>query len=499
VRVGTLLIRADAGVNMGTGHAMRCLALAQAWQDSGGRCVFVMANSTSAVERRLKAEGIEVETLTVGVGSAEDAKQTVHIGGEQNADWIVVDGYQFDSAYQSAVRTAEFKLLLIDDNFRAGPYHADIVLNQNIHAKSGSYANCDSSTQFLLGSRYVLLRKEFRPWRNWRREISANGRRVLVTMGGSDPNNLTASVVDAIRKLSIPNLETIVLVGGSNPHLSPIEKSIQSDSTRVIIDAANVPELMAWADVAVSGAGTTLWEMCFLGLPGILLVLAENQEDVAATAGKMGIAWSLGNAMDVSVPALAEKLAALLDSKSSRMSQSKEGKKLVDGRGAERVVAFLSGLELRRTTDSDCEVFWEWANDAEARAASFNGKMISWEDHEKWFQAKLDDPKAMFYTAMNRDGVPIGEIRYQVNDKRAVLSISLDARFRGGGWGQKILAVGAERIFQDTGVEFIDAYVKPTNLVSLKLFAGAGFQRLPPKVIEEQEGIHFVLERIAFP
>ncbi len=496
---GTLLIRADAGVSMGTGHAMRCVALAQAWQDSGGRCIFLMANSTSAVERRLKAEGIEVETLAVGAGSAEDAKQTAKIAGDNYVGWIVVDGYQFESAYLSAVRAAGFKLLLIDDNFRAGPYHADILLNQNTHARSGSYANCDSSTQLLLGSRYVLLRKEFRPWRNWQREISAIGRRVLVTMGGSDPSNLTAKALDAIRELSIPNLEAIILVGGSNPHLCMIEKSIQSDSTRVIIDAANVPELMAWADVAVSGAGTTLWEMCFLGLPGILLVLAENQVEVAATAGKMGTAWSLGAAADVGVSTLAEKLAALLESKSSRMGQSEQGRKLVDGRGAERVVAFLSGLDLRRTTDSDCQVFWEWANDAEARAASFNGKMISWEDHAKWFRARLDDPKAMFYTATDRDGVPIGQIRYQLNGTRAVLSITLDARFRGNGWGQKILAVGTERIFRDTGVEFIDAYVKPTNLVSLKLFAGAGFQQFPSEIIDGQEGIHFVLERTAFP
>jgi UDP-2,4-diacetamido-2,4,6-trideoxy-beta-L-altropyranose hydrolase len=458
-----------------------------------------MANSTPAVEQRLKAEGSEVEILTVGAGSPEDVKQTAYIGREHNADWIVVDGYQFDSAYQSAIKTSEFKLLLIDDNFRAGTYYADIVLNQNTHAKSSFYANRGPSTQFLLGSRYVLVRKEFRPWRNWQREISASGRRVLVTMGGSDPNNLTARAVEAIGELGIPNLETIVLMGGSNPHLCSVEKLMQNDSMRMIIDAANVPELMAWADVAVSGAGTTIWEMCFMGLPSILLVLAENQEDVAATADKMGIAWSLGDATDVSASALAEKMVALLDSRSSRRSQSEEGRKLVDGRGAERVVAFLSGLELRRTTDSDCEVFWEWANDAEARAASFNGKMISWEDHAKWFRAKLADPKAMFYTATNRDGVPVGEIRYQVHSQRAVLSISLDAKFRGSGWGQKILAVGTERIFQDTGVEFIDAYVKPTNLVSLKLFMGAGFQQFPPKIIEGQEGIHFVLERIAFP
>jgi UDP-2,4-diacetamido-2,4,6-trideoxy-beta-L-altropyranose hydrolase len=491
---GTLLIRADANVAMGTGHVMRCLALGQAWQDAGGRCVFAMSASTPAVDRRLKEEGMGIEHLDVAAGRPEDAKETAYVASKKAAEWIVVDGYQFDSEYQSAIKAAEFKLLFIDDNSQAGPYRADLVLNQNTHARSSFYAKSEPSTRLLLGPRYALLRREFRGWRNWQREIPAVGRKILVTMGGSDANNLTAKVLDAFRELSRPNLETVVMVGGSNPHLCSLKASIQKESMRLITDATNVPELMAWADVAVAGAGTTFWEMCFLGLPGILLVLAENQTHVAETAGKMGIACSLGNAPDVSVSTIAGKLAALLDSRDARMSQSEKGRKLVDGRGAERVVAFLSGLELRRTVASDCEVFWEWANDPEARAASFNGKVISWEDHSQWFRAKLGDPQALFYTA-NKDGQPVGEVRYQISGKRAVLSISLGERFRGRGWGQKILAVGSERVFQDTEVEFIDAYVKPSNQASLKLFAGAGFQRFPSEVVEGQEGVHFVLER----
>lgn len=494
----TLLIRADASTDMGTGHVMRCLALAQAWQDSGGQCIFTMAESTSAVERRLRDEGVNIGSLTAGVATAEDAAQTADVAGKENASWIVVDGYRFDSAYQRAIKAAGFKLLFVDDNVHAESYCADLVLNQNVHASAGLYAQREPCTRLLLGPRYAMLRREFRPWRNWRREIPATGRKILVTMGGSDPNNLTIRAIEALRQLSIPGVEAVVLVGGSNPHLRFLEDSTQRGPIRLIVDATNVPEQMAWADAAVAGAGTTFWEMCFLGLPGILLVLAENQEGVATAARKMGIASSLGRGTEVSASEIAAKLAELLHSFEARAQQSVNGQKLVDGRGAERVVAFLSGLQLRRTVESDCELFWEWANEPSARAASFRNKTISWEHHAKWFREKMADPRAILYTATNSDGLPVGEVRYQTEGKRAVISISLGERFRGCRCGHKILTIAIEEFFRDSEAESIDAYVKPTNEPSLKLFAAAGFVRVSPAVIEGQEAVHFVLGKSAF-
>lgn len=476
---------------------MRCLALAQAWQDCGGHCLFAMAESTPAVEQRLRAEKIEIKQINASVGTAEDASDTANLACKRNAAWVVADGYRFGSDYQLAIKAAGLKLLFVDDNVHAETYSADLVLNQNTHANASLYARREPYTHLLLGPRYAMLRREFRPWRKWQRKIPGRGQKILVTMGGSDVENLTARVIEAVGQLSDPSLETVVLVGGSNPHLRSVKASIQKESMRLIPDANNVPEWMMWADVAVAGAGTTFWEMCFLGLPGILLVLAENQEGVAAAAVKMGIAGSLGKGTEVSSSTIAGKLEELLDSNDLRVSQSSKGRNLVDGRGSERVAAFLSGLNLRRTVESDCEVFWEWANDPETRTASFHGHAISWKEHAEWFRTKLCDPKAIFYTATNKEGLPLGEVRYQMEGKRAVLSISLGSRFRGHGWGQRILTVAVDRLFEDSEIEFIDAFVKPTNEASLKLFAGAGFQRFKSEVIEGQEGIRFVLQRSA--
>jgi UDP-2,4-diacetamido-2,4,6-trideoxy-beta-L-altropyranose hydrolase len=476
---------------------MRCLALAQAWQDGGSDSIFAMAESTPALNRRLQDEGMRIEPLAASAGTAEDAMQTCQLAGKNGAVWIVVDGYNFGSEYQGAIKVAGFKLLFVDDNVHAEAYCADLVLNQNIHARASLYGARDSSTRLLLGPRYAMLRREFRLWRNWRREIPASGRKILVTMGGSDPHNLTAKVIEAVGRLSQPGVETVVLAGGSNPQLHLIEASIPKESMRLITDAINVPEWMTWADVAVAGAGTTFWEMCFLGLPGILLVLAENQKGVAAAAERMGIASSLGKAENVNASAIADKLEGLLNSSETRSRQSDAGRRLVDGRGAERVVAFLSGMQLRRTVESDCEVFWEWANDPEVRAASFRCRPISWESHAEWFRTKLSDRDAVLYTVTNNDHTPVGELRYQIEGERAVLSIALGARFRGHGWGRNMLTVGTERFFHDSEVESIEAYVKPSNEASLKLFAGAGFVNSSSEIIEGQEALRFVLKRSA--
>ena len=168
-----LLIRADASVAMGSGHVMRCLALAQAWQDAGGRAVFAMADVTPAIHERLTAESSGVLTLSASAGSAEDSKQTIELAQAQNAKWLVVDGYQFDAEYyQRSMKAANFKLLFLDDFGHAKHYSADVVLNQNVSAQQGLYSDCEVHTRVLLGPKYALLRREFSGWRGWKKVTS---------------------------------------------------------------------------------------------------------------------------------------------------------------------------------------------------------------------------------------------------------------------------------------------------------------------------------------
>ena len=194
-----LVVRADASTQIGTGHVMRCLALAQAWQDVSSDVIFIMATKTPAIEARLKSEGMEVVYIPVQIGSVEDARETINLTRKFDTDWIVVDGYSFGGDYQKIIKDDGLRLLMIDDYGHAEHYYGDIVLNQNISADEKLYVNREPYTQLLLGVKYTLLRREFWQWRGWKREIPIVARKVLVTLGGSDPDNVTLKVIQALQ------------------------------------------------------------------------------------------------------------------------------------------------------------------------------------------------------------------------------------------------------------------------------------------------------------
>jgi UDP-2,4-diacetamido-2,4,6-trideoxy-beta-L-altropyranose hydrolase len=338
-----LLIRVDANVAIATGHVMRCLALAQAWQDAGGRAVFAMADSTSAVDWQLRTAGIETIRIDAISGSAADATCTADLARKCNPDWIVADGYHFSSDYQRTLKRTGLRLLFLDDNGHAQHYSADLVLNQNLHASESLYRNCESYTRLLLGPSYAMLRREFRGWSEWHRVVPVVGRKVLVTFGGSDPDNVTLRVLDALQQVRIEGLEVTVVVGGSNPHLASLEQAAAklAHPVRLVGNATNMPDLMAWADLAIAGAGATCWEMCLLGLPALLIDLAPNQLQIAQRLDTSGVGLHIGTSRDFSPQTIASKLEAVLGSVDHRERMSQLGRQLVDGMGAFRVISSL--------------------------------------------------------------------------------------------------------------------------------------------------------------
>ena len=496
---GTLIIRADASVAMGTGHVMRCLALAQAWQDQDGECIFALAEADLSIEERLRSERIEVVTITASTGSQQDAAQFVELAGKHHARWAVVDGYRFDIEYQRTLKAAGLKLLLVDDTGHAGGYVADIVLDQNAHANEKCYQRREPYTRLLLGSRYAMLRREFKPWREWKREIALLARKVLVTVGGADSDNVTARIIHALRLLADHNLESTIVVGGSNPHGDCLDKEVQDTggAIRLLRNALNMPELMANADVAISAAGTSCWEMCFLGLPAVLIDVAENQTPVARELDRQGIAIHAGSSHPVTPQAIAVQLKLLLASPERRAAMSERGRRLVDSSGAKRVVSAMSGmgLRLRRAQPGDCELLWQWVNDREVRENSFSTDTITSETHREWFISKLADPNSVLYMALDMNNGPVGQVRYDIEGSRALISISLAARFRGKGHGSGLLALAVEELFQSTRATVIDAYVKPTNEASLRVFKRAGFRRQDGVSFAGRPAVHFTLEK----
>lgn len=339
----TLLVRCDTSVRIGTGHAMRCLALAQAWQDAGNKAVFVMAEPLPSVRERLLSEQIEVVLAEGQAGSRNDASGVAQVASRRAADWVVVDGYHFDANYQRELKAAGLKVLFIDDDGSAGHYSADLVLNQNAHAGENLYSNREPYTRLLLGSRYVLLRREFTRWREWRREISALGRKILITMGGSDPDNLTSRAVEALKQAGIEGLEAIVVVGGSNPHLESLERLVAQcgKSFRLVREPTNMPELMASADLALIAAGGTLWELLAMGCSVLSYARNPVQSRIISQLSDEGIVLGLGYPQDGSQQRTAAAVIELAQSPERRERMSRLARQCVDGHGAGRVLELL--------------------------------------------------------------------------------------------------------------------------------------------------------------
>lgn len=342
---GPLLIRADASPQIGTGHVMRCLALAQAWQSQGGSAFLATTTLAPALEARL-AGHCEIVHLSAPPGSPGDVRWTIDLAQSLGSEWIVIDGYQFGVDYQRSIKEAGSRLLMLDDYGHADYYCADFVLNQNISARSSMYPRREPHTQLLLGTPYVLLREEFIRWAGWRRDHPTRARRMLVTLGGSDPENATLRVLQSLSLVPDGELEVVLLVGGLNPHHDEIRKAAGTASVRVTLhrNATDMPALLRWADLLISAAGSTCWEAAFFGLPSIVMVLADNQRLIAAGLAAAGVAINLGEAKAVAGDDLAARIAALRDEPSRRQRMGMQGMRLVDGLGVWRVIHQMNGF-----------------------------------------------------------------------------------------------------------------------------------------------------------
>jgi len=494
----TLLFRTDAGVAMGTGHVMRCLALAQSWQDAGGQAVFAMAESTPAIESRLAGERCDVLAISASAGDSDDAKQTIALARKEQTEWVVVDGYRFTADYQRALSAAGCKILFLDDYGHAGHYSADLVLNQNLGASEVLYANREPYTRLLLGPRYALLRREFSQWRDWKREVASVGRRVLVTMGGSDPENMTECVVEALALVGRADVEAIVVVGGSTRDSEWMERLDKYPKQQISLrrDVANIAELMAWADVAVSSAGTTCWELCLLALPALLVDVAKNQTALARELAHRNCAIHLGGPRDFTAQQLADRLETLLSSEQTRQSISSKCRELVDGRGALRVAsAMRAGLHLRSAQQSDSRLLWEWANDPQVRNAAFSSAPIPWEQHELWFASKMKDPNCTILIAEDSQGLAVGQFRVDWRpDGDGEIDVSVASACRGSGYGSVLIDLGVGTVLAERG-ERLHAFVKLENLASRRAFEQAGFTSLGEETVHGQGAVHYVRTR----
>jgi UDP-2,4-diacetamido-2,4,6-trideoxy-beta-L-altropyranose hydrolase len=479
-----LLLRADASGETGAGHVMRCLALAQAWQDAspGGRAVFVAAECPPALEARLAKDGCELHFIRATPGSSDDAAATLAVAKEIGASHLVLDGYRFDDAYEMALGDAGVPLLAFDDDGHAGHTAAQLVLNQNLHARPERYAAAQAAgARLVLGPRFACLRREVRQARARPREVREAVERVLVLAGGSDPHGVSEVLTQAVLRAGIVAPDELhVIIGGADAQANERAARVEALGARAYVSVANVAEHMVGADLALSAAGSTTWELMCLGVPSLLVFTAANQRDVAAAAAASRGALDLGGHVALREEEVVEAVLALAEDPTKRRAMAAAGRALVDGQGACRVAAALRAPEVlvRPATHDDAELLYRWANDPSVRAASFSSEPLPWETHVRWLEGKLDDPGGLLFIGCLADDRPLGQVRFDLDGAAATISVSLDRELRGAGQGRKLIAAGCEEVFRTTPVRLIRARIKPENAASARAFQAAGFERV---------------------
>jgi len=399
--------------------------------------------------------------------------------------WLALDGYHFTPQYQKAIQKDGFRLLVIDDMAHLSHYYADIILNQNIHAQELEYP-CETHTIKLLGCKYVLLRREFLERGRVTRKSAYKAQRIVVTLGGADPDNVSLKAVMALKEIGDPAIETRIVAGPANPNEKSIKKAL-SDlpfSCHVLSDIKNISDIMHWADLAVSAAGSTCWELAYMGLPAVIITTAENQKRIGQGLEKAGAALNAGWHQDVDVSRLASILSEVINNSKSRKAMSEKGQMLVDGEGLERVLALMSFLNgeqisvgnyIRPPRKEDCLALWYLANDPTVRVNSFSPLPIPLEDHEQWFRKRLHSADTCMFV-LDLSGVVAGQIRYdRIDNDCAEVDFAVAPHFRRRSLGTEMIRSTWQLGCNALNITIIRGIVFDSNESSKQCFLKAGF------------------------
>lgn len=498
--------RVDASSGIGIGHLMRCLTLADRLQRKGGAVCFISRDLPEVYREQIVARGHRVHLLPppahpadpasgpahaawLGARWDDDAAQTIAaITAAGGADVLVIDHYAIDRRWESLLRPRVGLICVIDD-LADRPHDCDVVLDQDYFPDPARRyvgllpAHCRT----LFGPGHALLREEFLVAAGHLRERDGAVRRVLVFYGGADPDNLTGRTLDALVPFLGPQLQLDVIVGAINPHVETLRARCAGlPQVRLHVQADNMAELMAAADLAFGACGTATWERCILGLPAVVVILAENQREPTHALVEAGVVVSLGDAPTVDAAALAaafERLAADPPavrrlSAAARAIMHREAAPIEDVLTDELTFEF-EGVCLRFARSSDAADLLTWRNQPGVRLASRSQDVIDPEEHLRWLDEVIAAPHRHLMIGY-RDGRAVGVVRLDENGDVGEVSIYLTPGAHGYDNGTALLRAQEEWVRRVRApVGRLIAVVLGDNDASHRLFAKNGYTRLP--------------------
>jgi UDP-2,4-diacetamido-2,4,6-trideoxy-beta-L-altropyranose hydrolase len=345
--------RVDASRDIGTGHFMRCLALAAALRKAGDRVRFLSRHASEHLCDLARVNGLEIVVLKGA--AAEPIDELAHsrwLATSQRADamdsiaalsgseweWLIVDHYALDVRWETALRTSAKRVMAIDD-LADRQHDCDLLLDQNIYpdADTRYSGRTPSGCGLLLGPRYALLREEFGRLHEAARKRDGQVHRILIQMGGVDADNQTEKAIEATAALGKRSWTVDVIVGKQHPALERLEVLCRHHGYTLHVQTTAVAALIAAADLAIGAAGSSSWERCCLGLPTLCIGQAANQTAIARGLQAQGAIVSLGEGAAVTAGAISRAVESIANQPEFLAAASAAARRLVDGRGVERV------------------------------------------------------------------------------------------------------------------------------------------------------------------
>ena len=302
----------DASRDIGTGHVMRCLAVANEAKRRDWECIFVLRDPEDGiveyitsfdhrVKKLISADGEKITYNATShgdwlpVSQTQDANETVEVICDSQPDWIVVDHYALDATWLLIVEKTKAKIAIIDD-LGDRELICDLLLDQNLGASAEKYyGKLPINCRLLLGPTFALLRSEFKDWRDRSLEgrLNRNIENILITMGGVDTGNYTLrTLIELTKSEYAKTCVFTVVIGSSYPHTDALHEFVEESKLRISVlsNVKNMAEIMSKSDLCIGAGGSTSWERCCLGLPTILFAIADNQIEIAEQLSQKKVA-----------------------------------------------------------------------------------------------------------------------------------------------------------------------------------------------------------------
>ena len=481
----TIIFRADGGSDIGMGHFIRTLSLAEMLKEEF-YCIFATRNPTEYQIEEIK------KICDSRIDLPEDESHfKIFLDYLKGDEIVVLDNYYYSTEYQNQIKNKGCKLVCIDDTHDKH-YLADIVINHAITDKK--VFSTEPYTRLLTGFSYALLRKEFLQSAP-DREIHEKFRHAFICIGGADFNNLTCKFLDDLNKID-QITEITIVTGNAYNYTHLLAEKVNKYSCKIEIHlchdltALELITEMNKADFGIVPSSTVLFETISQKLPVITGYYVDNQKEIASNLkDKFHLILVKGDLNNKNI------IYSDIQKLETNIIREQCSIPLISDKVSDNILKEFKTLEnefsisLRKAQKKDIDIYFKWANDREVRNNSINSNQIEYNEHINWFNKKIYEQNSILYI-FEKDGIPAGQVRFEkeVQDNFFIINYSVDKNYRGQGFGKTIVKMGIEQLLKDNdqSVELrLRALVKEKNIASIKVFKTLNFISVGIKSIEK--------------